>query len=77
MKKVGIRFKKTGRLSFYLTDIDDIKLSDNVVADTEKGEELGVVAKILEPLENESLESINCWIYFRWYKTNNILCIRR
>ncbi len=58
MKKVGIRFKKTGRLSFYLTDIDDIKLSDNVVADTEKGEELGVVAKILEPLENESLESI-------------------
>ena len=58
MKKVGIRFKKTGKLSFYLTDIDDISLSENVVADTEKGEELGVVAKIVEPLEDETLESI-------------------
>lgn len=58
MKKVGIRFKKTGKLSFYLTDNDEIKLSDNIVADTDKGEELGVVAKILEVEESEKLEKI-------------------
>ena len=33
MKKVGIRFKRTGKLSFYITDEDNIKVSDNVVAD--------------------------------------------
>jgi len=58
MKKVGIRFKKTGKLSFYLTDNDAIKLSDNVVAETEKGEELGVVVKIQEPLESDKLVKI-------------------
>ena len=56
MKKVGIRFKRTGKLSFYLTDNDEIKLSDSVVADTEKGEEIGVVAKVVEPEDGEELE---------------------
>lgn len=58
MKKVGIRFKRTGKLSFYLTDEDGIKLSDSVVADTEKGEEIGVVAKVVEPEDGEELETI-------------------
>ena len=58
MKKVGIRFKRTGKLSFYITDNDDIHISDSIVADTEKGEEIGVVAKILDFDEKEELTSI-------------------
>ena len=58
MKKVGIRFKRTGKLSFYITDNDEIKISDSVVADTEKGEEIGVVSKIVELEEGEELPAI-------------------
>ena len=58
MKKVGIRFKRTGKLSFYITDNDELKISDSVVADTEKGEEIGVVSKILELEEGEELPAI-------------------
>lgn len=58
MKKVGIRFKKTGKLSFYISDNDNIKLSDSVVVDTDKGEEIGVVAKVLELEEKEELEKV-------------------
>lgn len=58
MKKVGIRFKRTGKLSFYLTDDDNLNISDSVVADTDKGEEIGVVAKILDVEENEELQKI-------------------
>lgn len=58
MKKIGIRFKKTGKLSFYITDNDNIKISDNVVVDTDKGEEIGLVAKVLDVEENEELEKV-------------------
>lgn len=58
MKKVGIRFKKTGKLSYYISDNDEIKISDNIVADTDKGEEIGVVAKVLDIEDNEKLEKI-------------------
>ena len=58
MKKVWIRFKKTGKLSFYISDNDNIKLSDSVVVDTEKGEEIWLVAKVLELEENEELEKV-------------------
>ena len=58
MKKVGIRFKKTGKLSFYISDNGNIKLSDSVVVDTDKGEEIGVVAKVLELEEKEELEKV-------------------
>lgn len=58
MKKVGIRFKRTGKLSFYLTDIDEIKVSDNVVAETDKGEEIGTIAKVLDIEEGEELQKI-------------------
>ena len=58
MKKVGIRFKKTGKLSFYKSENDDINISDSVVVDTEKGEEIGVVAKVLDIDNEEELENI-------------------
>lgn len=58
MKKVGIRFKRTGKLSFYTIGNDNINISDNVVADTEKGEEIGTVAKILDVEDNEELPAI-------------------
>ena len=58
MKKVGIRFKKTGKLSFYISDNDNIKLTDSVVVDTDKGEEIGEVAKVLELEEKEELEKV-------------------
>ena len=58
MKKVGIRFKRTCKLSFYITENDDIKVSDSVVVDTEKGEEIGIVAKVEEPEENEELVTV-------------------
>ena len=58
MKKVGIRFKRTGKLSFYITDNDEIKISYSVVADTEKGEEIGVVSKIVELEVGEELPAI-------------------
>ena len=58
MKKVGIRFKRTGKLSFYITDNDEIKISDSVVADTEKGEEIGIVSKVLDIEEGEDLPNI-------------------
>lgn len=58
MKKVGIRFKKTGKLSFYISEDDNIKVSDNIVVDTEKGEEIGIVAKVLDIDENENLDKV-------------------
>lgn len=58
MKKVGIRFKRTGKLSFYITDDDNIKISDNIVAETDKGEEIGVIAKVMEVDTNEELQKI-------------------
>lgn len=58
MKKVGIRFKRTGKLSYYITDSDDMKISDNVVVDTEKGEEVGVVVKVTDIVDGEKLSPI-------------------
>ena len=58
MKKVGIRFKKTGKLSYYAFDGETINLSDSVVVDTEKGEEIGVVAKILEGEQEDELDKV-------------------
>ena len=59
MKKVGIRFRKTGKLSFYISENDDIKVSDSVVAETEKGEEIGIVAKVIDIEEKDKeLEKI-------------------
>ena len=58
MKKVGIRFKKTGKLSFYISDNDNVKVTDSVVAETEKGEEIGTIVKVLEPDDSEKLDKI-------------------
>lgn len=58
MKKVGIRFKKTGKLSFYISEEDNINISDTIVVDTEKGEEIGVVAKVLDVDNSEELDKV-------------------
>ena len=58
MKKVGIRFKRTGKLSYYIIDNDEIKISDSLVCDTEEGEEIGVVAKIMEIESEEELQKV-------------------
>lgn len=58
MKKVGIRFKRTGKLSYYIIDNDEIKISDSLVCDTEKGEEIGVVAKVMDPEDGEELQKV-------------------
>ncbi len=58
MKKVGIRFRRTGKLLYYLTSDDIVSIQDNVVCDTEKGEEIGIVAKVMEPEDGETLPEV-------------------
>ncbi len=58
MKKVGIRFRRTGKLLYYLTSDDNVSIQDNVVCDTEKGEEIGIVAKVMEPEDGETLPEV-------------------
>ena len=58
MKKVGIRFRRTGKLSFYISDNENIKASDSVVVDTEKGEEIGIIAKVSDVEEVEKLPKV-------------------
>ncbi len=58
MKKVGIRFRKTGKLSFYLTDIEDIAIQDNIVAETDRGEEIGIVVKVDDTISDDELPMV-------------------
>ncbi len=58
MKKVGIRFKRTGKLSYYIIDNDEIKISDSLVCETEKGDEIGTVVKIMDIQEGEELPNV-------------------
>ncbi len=58
MKKVGIRFRRTGKLLYYLTSDDNVSIQDNVVCDTEKGEEIGIVAKVMDPEDGENLPEV-------------------
>lgn len=44
---IGVRFKKTGRLYYFDPLHFSFKVGDNVIANTERGEELGRVVKIL------------------------------
>ncbi len=50
MKKIiGVRFKKTSKLNFVSSSIEtELKLSDNVLIETEKGEEFARVVKIID-----------------------------
>ncbi len=58
MKKVGIRFRRTGKLLYYLTSDDNVSIQDNVVCDTEKGEEIGIVAKVMDTEDGENLPEV-------------------
>lgn len=45
---IGVRFKKTGKLYYFNSLQFGFKIGDNVIANTERGEELGRVVKILK-----------------------------
>ena len=58
---IGVRFKKTGKLYYYNPLQFSFKIGDNVIANTERGEELGRVVKILnkdELKEDVEIEDI-------------------
>lgn len=45
---IGVRFKKTGKLYYCNSLAFDFKVGDNVIVNTERGEELGRVVKLLQ-----------------------------
>ena len=45
---IGVRFKKTGKLYYFDPLKYTFKLGDNVIAETERGKEIGRVVKVLE-----------------------------
>lgn len=47
-KMIGVRFKKTGKLYYYDPLHFGFKIGDNIIAETERGEELGRVVKIID-----------------------------
>lgn len=48
---IGVRFKKTGKLYYFDPLHFGFRLGDNIIASTERGEELGRVVKVLKPDE--------------------------
>ena len=47
-KVIGVRFKRTGKL-FYFNPLDfGFRIGDNIIAETDRGEELGRVVKIVD-----------------------------
>lgn len=57
---IGVRFKKTGKLSFFDALDNELKVSDNVLVNSERGEELARVVKILtqDEIEDKEYEKI-------------------
>lgn len=51
---IGVRFKKTGKLSYFDPLHYTFKVGDNVIANTERGEEMGRVVKILKKVDFSS-----------------------
>lgn len=47
-KIVAVRFKKTGKLEYFDPQKHELAINDNVIANTERGEEIGRVVKILD-----------------------------
>lgn len=45
---IGVRFKKTGKLTYYNPMQFGFRIGDNVIATTSKGEEIGRVVKIID-----------------------------
>lgn len=48
---IGVRFRKTGKLYYFNSLQFGLKIGDNIIANTERGEELGRVVKILKKEE--------------------------
>lgn len=44
---IGVRFKKTGKLCYFYPQKYTFKIGDNIVAQTDRGQEIGRVVKIL------------------------------
>ncbi|MDO4282074.1 MAG: regulatory iron-sulfur-containing complex subunit RicT [Clostridia bacterium] len=53
---IGVRFKKTGKLSFFDALDNELKIADHVLVNSERGEELARVVKILNENEIEDKE---------------------
>lgn len=47
-KIIGVRFKKTGRLSYYNPLNFGFRIGDSIIANTSRGEEIGRVVKIID-----------------------------
>lgn len=45
---IGVRFKKTGKLCYFNPQKYTFKIGDNIIAQTERGQEIGRVVKVLE-----------------------------
>ena len=45
-KVIAVRFKKTGKLEYFYPLNYTFSINDNVIANTERGEEIGRVVKI-------------------------------
>ncbi len=58
-KVIGVRFKKTSRLNYLNALEGELRLGDNIIAQTDKGEELGRVVKILNKEDVPEGETIN------------------
>ena len=56
---IGVRFKKTGKLYYFDPVKYTFKIGDFVIANTERGQELGRVVKVIDKsLINEKEEKI-------------------
>ncbi len=54
---VGVRFKKTGKLYYVDINTDEaVKIGDNVLAETSRGQEIGRIVKILGDVNTDDLE---------------------
>ncbi len=53
---IGVRFKRTGKLFFYDAKDNELKISDLVLVNSEHGEELARVVKILDEKEIQDKE---------------------
>lgn len=56
---IGVRFKKTGKLYYFNPLQFGFRIGDNVIANTERGEELGRVVKLLKKDELKEDVEIN------------------
>ena len=51
---IGVRFKRTGKLQYFNPLKYTFKIGDNIIAKTDRGNEIGRVVKILKTSEIDS-----------------------